>query len=356
MASGTSRGDATSTWCSRTGRSSPATPIPRVVEAVQRPPPTAPLRRPHRAGGALAEEIGARVPSCRDGPVGVERDRGDDVRHSGGARLHRPAQGGQVRRQLPRPRRPVAGRGRQRAGRARPAGIGRGDGGGRPDTVVVPYNRRPTLDDETACVIVEPIAANMGLVPPEPGFLAGLRRVRSRRALLVFDEVITGSGSPEAGPGAVRRRPRPHDHGQGHRRRPRHRAYGGRADVMGVVAAAGPVYQAGTLSGNPLATAAGLAVLDLLDAAAHESLRRSAEAWPPGSGRFRRRRRDAHVPVASTLVGPPSRHRSTDRLRGRGPPTRPATPSCSTRCSTGAWPWHRGPTRSCSPDWPTPTP
>ncbi|MGH9191175.1 MAG: glutamate-1-semialdehyde 2,1-aminomutase, partial [Acidimicrobiales bacterium] len=61
------------------------------------------------------------------------------------------------------------------------------------DTVVVPYNRVPKLDEETACVIVEPIAANMGLVPPEPGFLAGLRAECDRvGALLVFDEVITG--------------------------------------------------------------------------------------------------------------------------------------------------------------------
>jgi glutamate-1-semialdehyde 2,1-aminomutase len=81
-------------------------------------------------------------------------------------------------------------------------------------------------------------------------------------------------------------------------------AYGGRADVMEVVAPLGPVYQAGTLSGNPLATAAGLAVLDLLDAAAYDTLRRHADALAgilrsalTASGVV------AHVPVASTLVG-----------------------------------------------------
>ena len=74
--------------------------------------------------------------------------------------------GGEVRGQLPRPRRPAAGRGGQRPGCAGPAGLGRGDRAAVQDTVVVPYNRVPTLDERTACVIVEPIAANMGLVPP----------------------------------------------------------------------------------------------------------------------------------------------------------------------------------------------
>src|SRR4029453_756588 len=61
------------------------------------------------------------------------------------------------------------------------------------DTVVAPYNRVPTLDGQTACVIVEPTAANMGRVPPGPGFLAGLRAECDRvGALLVFDEVVTG--------------------------------------------------------------------------------------------------------------------------------------------------------------------
>jgi glutamate-1-semialdehyde 2,1-aminomutase len=81
-------------------------------------------------------------------------------------------------------------------------------------------------------------------------------------------------------------------------------AYGGRADVMGVVAPLGPVYQAGTLSGNPLATAAGLAVLDLLDGDAYDTLRSRAE----GLAEALRAALDAvgavgHVPVASTLVG-----------------------------------------------------
>jgi glutamate-1-semialdehyde 2,1-aminomutase len=174
------------------------------------------------------------------------------------------------------------------------------------DTVVVPYNRVPALDEQTACVIVEPIAANMGLVPPEPGFLAGLRAECDRvGALLIFDEVITGFRVARGGAqqlfgiaadlttmGKVIGGGLPIA------------AYGGRADVMGCVAPLGSVYQAGTLSGNPLATAAGLAVLDLLDDAAYDTLRRHAAALAgvlhaalAAAGIV------AHVPVASTLVG-----------------------------------------------------
>jgi glutamate-1-semialdehyde 2,1-aminomutase len=174
------------------------------------------------------------------------------------------------------------------------------------DTVVVPYNRVPPLDERTACVIVEPIAANMGLVPPEPEFLAGLRAECDRiGALLVFDEVITGfrvaaGGAQELFGVAPDLTTMGKVIGGGLNIG----AYGGRADVMGAIAPLGPVYQAGTLSGNPLATAAGLAVLELLDAAAYEALRHAAEAL---AGAFRTAFGAAgvaaHVPVASTLVG-----------------------------------------------------
>jgi len=174
------------------------------------------------------------------------------------------------------------------------------------DTLVVPYNQVPTLDEQTACVIVEPIAANMGLVPPDPGFLAGLRAECDRvGALLVFDEVITGfrvarGGAQELFGIAPDLTTMGKVIGGGLNVG----AYGGRADVMGVVAPLGPVYQAGTLSGNPLATAAGLAVLDLLDAGAYDALRRQAEAL---AGILRSALEAAgvvaHVPVASTLVG-----------------------------------------------------
>jgi glutamate-1-semialdehyde 2,1-aminomutase len=174
------------------------------------------------------------------------------------------------------------------------------------DTVVAPYNQVPVLDEQTACVIVEPIAANMGLVAPQTGFLAGLRAECDRvGALLIFDEVITGF---RVAPGGAQQLlgigPDLTTMGKVIGGGLNIGAYGGRADVMGVVAPLGAVYQAGTLSGNPLATAAGLAVLDLLDAAAYDRLRHAAGAL---AGAFRDAFAaagvTAHVPLASTLVG-----------------------------------------------------
>ena len=147
------------------------------------------------------------------------------------------------------------------------------------DTVVAPYNQVPELDDETACVIVEAVAANMGLVPPGEGFLQGLRVECDRvGALLIFDEVITGFrmayGGTQETSGIT---PDLTTFGKVIGGGLNIGAYGGRADVMHQVAPLGPVYQAGTLSGNPLATAAGLAALALLDRAAHERICSSAE-------------------------------------------------------------------------------
>jgi glutamate-1-semialdehyde 2,1-aminomutase len=152
------------------------------------------------------------------------------------------------------------------------------------DTVIAPYNDVPELDDTIACVIVEPVAANMGLVQPVDGFLAGLRAECDRvGAVLIFDEVITGfrlgwGGAQEAfgvtpdltcfgkviGGGL------------------NVGAFGGRADLMDHLAPLGPVYQAGTLSGNPLATAAGLAALDLCDRDAYRFLIGQAERLAAG--------------------------------------------------------------------------
>ena len=134
------------------------------------------------------------------------------------------------------------------------------------DTIVAPYNVVPTLDETIACVIVEPVAANMGLVPPTAGFLAGLRAACDEvGALLVFDEVITGfrlvRGSVADLFGV---RPDLWTFGKVIGGGLPLAAVGGRAEVMEQLAPLGPVYQAGTLSGNPLATAAGLAVLDRL--------------------------------------------------------------------------------------------
>jgi len=132
------------------------------------------------------------------------------------------------------------------------------------DTVVVPYNVVPELDAEVACVIVEPVAANMGVVAPAPGFLAGLRAAcDAAGALLIFDEVITGFRLG-AGGASVRFGVTPDlwcfgkVMGGGFPMG----AFGGRAEVLSVLAPDGPVYQAGTLSGNPVASAAGRAVLE----------------------------------------------------------------------------------------------
>ncbi|MCD9624817.1 glutamate-1-semialdehyde 2,1-aminomutase [Rhabdothermincola salaria] len=147
------------------------------------------------------------------------------------------------------------------------------------DTVVAPYNVVPTLDETFAAVIVEPVAANMGLVPPAPGFLEGLRAECDRvGALLIFDEVITGFRVARGG--AQQRfgvRPDLTAFGKIIGGGLPVGAFGGRADVMDNLAPLGPVYQAGTLSGNPLATAAGLAVLDLLDDDAYALIESRAE-------------------------------------------------------------------------------
>ena len=179
------------------------------------------------------------------------------------------------------------------------------------DTVVVPYNDIPAVDaafleHDIAAVLVEPIAANMGLVLPATGFLDYLRnRCTGAGALLVFDEVITGfrvavGGAQEqfgitpdlsifgkvVGGGLPLA------------------AIGGSAAVMDHLAPLGPVYQAGTLSGNPLATAAGLAALAQLDAAAYVSLEAKAARLVEGLlGAFSAAGLAAQVTQAGTLAG-----------------------------------------------------
>ncbi len=142
------------------------------------------------------------------------------------------------------------------------------------DTVVAPYNVVPALNDTIAAVIVEPVAANMGLVAPADGFLEGLRAAcDATGALLIFDEVITGFRLARGGAaerfgvtpdlwcfGKVIGGGLPVG------------AFGGRWDVMEHLAPLGGVYQAGTLSGNPLAMAAGRTTLDLLDDGAFDRL------------------------------------------------------------------------------------
>ena len=142
------------------------------------------------------------------------------------------------------------------------------------ETVVAPYNLIPELDDQVACVIVEAVAANMGLVPPDAGFLEGLRSACDAvGALLIFDEVITGFRLGQGGASAWSGvRPDLWCFGKVIGGGLPVGAFGGRGDVLAVLAPGGPVYQAGTLSGNPLATAAGLTVLETLDAASYAAL------------------------------------------------------------------------------------
>jgi glutamate-1-semialdehyde 2,1-aminomutase len=150
------------------------------------------------------------------------------------------------------------------------------------DTLIATWNSRESvealLDDSVAALICEPLPANMGLVPAADGFLDFLREATTRvGALLVFDEVISGFRSQLVRPdcdlvvmGKVIGGGLPLA------------AYGGRAELMRLVAPAGDVYQAGTLSGNPLATAAGLATLGLLDESAYAQLRATTEKLATG--------------------------------------------------------------------------
>jgi glutamate-1-semialdehyde 2,1-aminomutase len=140
------------------------------------------------------------------------------------------------------------------------------------DTLTAPFNdleRVRTLFDEhgdrIAAIIVEPVAANMGVVPPEDGFLDGLRELCTRfGALLLFDEVISGFRIAYAGAqGLYRVTPDLTVLGKVMGGGFPCAAFGGRRDVMEHLAPVGPVYQAGTLSGNPVAVAAGIAALDL---------------------------------------------------------------------------------------------
>ncbi|HEX4904388.1 MAG TPA: glutamate-1-semialdehyde 2,1-aminomutase [Acidimicrobiales bacterium] len=174
------------------------------------------------------------------------------------------------------------------------------------DTIVAPYNVVPKIDDRVAAVIVEPVAANMGLVPPAPGFLEGLREAcTASGALLIFDEVITGFRIARGGAtehfgvtpdlwcfGKVIGGGLPVG------------AFGGRRELMAHLAPLGDVYQAGTLSGNPLATAAGLAVLQLLDDTAYTMLAgRAGELQHALASAISGAGLPVQVPRVGTLVG-----------------------------------------------------
>jgi glutamate-1-semialdehyde 2,1-aminomutase len=177
-------------------------------------------------------------------------------------------------------------------------------------TLSVPYNdlaatraafRR--FGAEIACVIVEPVAGNMGCVPPLPGFLEGLRSLCDEYgALLVFDEVMTGFRVAWGGAqGLYGVRPDLTCLGKVVGGGLPAAAYGGRAELMAEIAPEGPVYQAGTLSGNPLAMAAGLATLERLRArGCYETLAARSAALTEG---LSARAAEAGVPFSTAAVG-----------------------------------------------------
>ena len=171
------------------------------------------------------------------------------------------------------------------------------------DTIVVPYNdldavRRAVVanPDAIAAIIVEPYAGNIGLVLPKPGFLAGLRELATQAgALLVFDEVITGF---RVGRGGAQERegvkPDLTTLGKVIGGGLPVGAFGGRADVMARLSPEGPVYQAGTLSGNPLAMTAGIATLRALTDELYDELDRLTASLVEGLGNVFARYRIKH--------------------------------------------------------------
>jgi glutamate-1-semialdehyde 2,1-aminomutase len=178
------------------------------------------------------------------------------------------------------------------------------------DTLIAEYNDLASVEEhvraypgQIACVIVEPVAGNMGVVPPAPGFLQGLRRLTEESgALLVFDEVITGFRVAYGGAqqiydvspdltclGKIIGGGMPVG------------AYGARREIMETVSPLGPMYQAGTLSGNPVAMAAGIATLDeLKKPGRYEELESKAQRLEEG---FRRAFAQAETPLRINRVG-----------------------------------------------------
>jgi len=178
------------------------------------------------------------------------------------------------------------------------------------DTIVLPYNDAGVVSDtlsrignEVACIVIEPVAGNMGVVPPKPNYLADLRKLCDQYGIvLLFDEVITGFRVWYGGAqdlygikpdlttlGKIIGGGLPMG------------AYGGRKDIMECVAPVGPVYQAGTLSGNPLAVSAGIATLKILkEPEFYLKLQRRAAVLAQG---LPLAAADAKVPVHVNTVG-----------------------------------------------------
>jgi glutamate-1-semialdehyde 2,1-aminomutase len=176
-------------------------------------------------------------------------------------------------------------------------------------TITVPYNDLESVKlafenygEEIACIIVEPVAGNMGVVPPLPGFLQGLRDVTEKYgSLLIFDEVMTGFRvNYHCAQGLYGITPDLTCLGKVIGGGLPVGAYGGKREIMEMIAPSGPIYQAGTLSGNPLAMAAGYTTLSLLTPETYEYLERLSVRLQGG---FESNAAKHGIPVTINRVG-----------------------------------------------------
>ena len=179
------------------------------------------------------------------------------------------------------------------------------------DTLTAVYNNLDSLsalfkanEGKIAAVIIEPVVGNMGLVLPEPGYLAAIRSLCDENgAVLIFDEVMTGFRLSQSGyQGLCGVQPDLTTLGKIIGGGLPVGAYGGKADIMNMIAPAGPVYQAGTLSGNPLATTAGLAILNLIttDTAVYSRLAETGDKLAAG---IRGQLNDLGLPYTVNQIG-----------------------------------------------------
>ena len=178
------------------------------------------------------------------------------------------------------------------------------------DTLVANFNDLESVEalfkkypDQIAGIIVEPVAGNMGVFPPQPGFLEGLRAITSREgAVLIFDEVMTGFRVHKGGAQALYNiKPDLTTLGKVIGGGLPVGAYGGKKEIMQMVAPLGPMYQAGTLSGNPLAMSAGIAALNLIRG--DEVWRKLEQAVAKLEAGISAAAESAGVPIQQTRVG-----------------------------------------------------
>lgn len=178
------------------------------------------------------------------------------------------------------------------------------------DTLVANFNDLESVEalfkkypEQIAGIIVEPVAGNMGVVPPQPGFLEGLRSITEREgAVLIFDEVMTGFRAHRNGAQALYNiKPDLTTLGKVIGGGLPVGAYGGKKEIMQLVAPSGPMYQAGTLSGNPLAMSAGIAALSLIrNDECWEQMEQAAAALEAG---VLSAAKQAGIPIQQTRVG-----------------------------------------------------